>query len=291
MKKTGYLALSFLTAGVAHAAVYDLGTNTTVTFDSSVDTLTNTGGITAWDNTTLKIDDGSNLAGVDFTALGVTTWSAATFNNSPVTNFDGADLSGLQINLIASSNNFRDDSFIGTNFSGATITTAANQPFVSVGGTNLQNANFTGATLNFSHNGAFGFNTYGSDLGGNKLAGADFSNSIWVYTGTSDGDPDAFNLGAGSSTIADKGLAADFSGADFSGVADATTMGEIIANLGLFDTGTAIGAKYDANTVLPTGFTTADLDAAGWQAPIPEPSSTALIGFAGLALLGRRKRS
>lgn len=290
MKKTGYLALSFLTAGVAHAAVFDLGDMSTVTFDSLVDTLTNTTGITALDSSTLIFSDGSNLTGVDLAGLGITSWTGSS-TGAAVTNLTNANLSGITLNF-SGNNSFRDDIWDGANLSGATFNVGNNQPFVSTGNSSFQNTNFSGATFNFTNTtaGAFGFNTFAGSS--DELAGADFTNSIWLFTGTSDGDPDAFNIGPGSTSIATIADAADFSGADFSGVTDAVTIGEIIDNLGLFDGGTAVGAIYDANTVLPTGFTTADLDAAGWQfAAIPEPSSTALLGFAGFALLGRRKRS
>ncbi|MEP4078386.1 PEP-CTERM sorting domain-containing protein [Haloferula sp.] len=288
MKKTGFLALSLLAAGVANAAVYDIGDINTVTFDSSVDTLTNTGGITDWDNSTLNINDGSNMTGVDLAGLGVTSWTSSS-NGGAVTNWTNANLSGIALNFSGGNNQFRDDNWNGANLSGATFTVGNNQPFVSTNNSSFQNTDFSGTTFDFTYTtaGAFGFNAFGGDVGSDKLAGADFSDSVWLFTGTSDGDADAFNIGPGSTSIATKAFAADFSGADFSGVTDADTMGEIVANLGLIDGTTNVGAIYDSNTVLPTGFTTADLDAAGWQT-IPEPSSL-LLGVAGMGLMLRRR--
>jgi len=305
MNTTGNIALRALsllvtgllaTTGVANAGIVDIGTATSVTFDSSMCTLTNTTGITDWNSAaTLSIVEGSDLSNVDFTALGITSWTT-TFTGAAVTTWDGANLSGIELTFNGN-NALRDDSFVGTNFSGATINAGNNQPFVSTNNTNLNNANFSGTTFNFSNPlaGAFGFNAFGADVGSDVLAGADFTNSVWLFTGNSDGDPDAFNIGPGSTSIADSALAADFSGADFSGVTDSVTTGEIIANLGLFDGTTAVGAFFDENTVLPTGFTSADLIAAGWQdlsaSSIPEPTSMALLtAFGGSFLCIRRRR-
>jgi len=257
---TGLLA----TTGVAQTT-HDIATVGTVTFNAG-DSLTNTTGITDWNSAaTLSIVEGSDLSNVDFTALGIASWTT-TFTGPAVTTWDGANLSGITLTFMGN-NPLRDDSFVGTNLSGATINAGNNQPFVSTNFTNLNNANFSGTTFNFSNPlaGAFGFNAFGADVGSDVLAGADFTNSIWLFTGMSDGDADAFNVGPGSTSIADSDLAADFSGADFSGVTDSVTMDEIIANLGLFDGDTAIGAFFDDDTVLPTGFTSADLIAAGWQ--------------------------
>jgi len=260
-------------------------------------TLTNTTGITALDSTTVVFLDGSDFSNVDFTALGITSWDAGnSFISGTTTTFDGANLSGITVSF-SGNNTPRDDSFVGTNFSGATINASGNQPFVSTGGTNLNNANFSGTTFNFTfpNNGAFGFNTFNAgELGGNILAGADFTNSVWNFTGNSDADPDAFNIGPGSTSSADSALAADFSGANFSGVTDSDTTEQIIANLGRFDGTTAVGAFFDENTVLPTGFTSADLIAAGWQdlsaSSIPEPGSMALLTALGGLLCIRRRR-
>ncbi|MEP4078390.1 beta strand repeat-containing protein [Haloferula sp.] len=268
MRATSLTAVSLLTAGVAHATDYDIGDVATVTFLAG-DTLTNTGGITDWDNTTLVINEGSDLSNVDFTALGLTSWTTS-FTTDTVTTWDGANLSGLALTLTGN-NNFFNDSFDGTNFSGATITAPGNQPFVSASGTlDLTNVNFSGTTFNTTGGNTLGFAGYGTTI----MAGADFSNSIWIDTGGSNNR--VFEDGPGSTSTADKDLAADFSGADFSGLTEASAMDNIIDNLGLFDGGTPIGAIYDANTVLPAGYTTAQLDSAGWQnadaGPAPDPN-------------------
>ncbi|CAA6679924.1 MULTISPECIES: PEP-CTERM sorting domain-containing protein [unclassified Lentimonas] len=288
MKKL-YTAFSagLLLAGLAQAAVYDIGTDSTVTYDSSLDTLTNTGPITDgdWTDSTLKINDGSNLSNTDFTALGITSWATGKFSTNggtAVTNFNGANLSGL--GLTFSGNNFGyNDTFVGADFSNSTISNASgnNQFFLF---SDLSYANFSGATININGN----LNTFRDAT----LTGADFSNITWGVA-SSVGFSTFFSGGAGSTSVADKNLAANFSGADLSNLTG-TAATELIANLGKFDGGTAIGAFYDDALIANSGgaFTKTALDAAGWQS-IPEPSSYALLaGLLGMScVMARRRRA
>lgn len=271
--------IGLLVAGVAQAALYDIGTDTTVTFNSG-DTLSNTGSITAWTDSTLKISDGSDLSNVDFTALGITSWTTAKFSFNQATgtaNFDGANLSGL--GLTFSGNNFGyNDTFVGADFSNATIANASgnNQFFLF---SDLSYADFSGATINVNGN----LNSFR----GATLTGADFSDITWGVA-ASVGFAAFFDGGPGSTSVADKDLAVNFSGADLS-LLSGTAKTLMIDKLGTFDGTTAIGAKYDAAMLTASGWTATELDTAGWQA-IPEPATLGLVAAFGGGILFIRRR-
>jgi uncharacterized protein YjbI with pentapeptide repeats len=204
----------------------------------------------------LKLNAGSDLSSVVFTALGITSWASAKFANSAITIWDGANLSGL--NLTFTGNNFGyNDSMVGTDFSGSTIGNGAawNQFFLF---SDLTDANFSGATFNIT--------PYGGTINsfrGATLTGADFKDITWGIA-ASNGAAAFFDGGAGVINAADKDLAADFSGADLS-LITGTAKTNMIANLGGFDGDTPIGAKYDDDMLSASGWSQSELDAAGWQ--------------------------
>lgn len=117
---------------------YDLGMDTSITFDPTVHILTNASSIAEWDSasTYLKLQDGSDLSGIDFTQFGLTSWATTDFNDSSIeTKWDGASLSGLT--LITDGNFGAGDSFTGADFSnvvwGSSTTTASATHFFSGG--------------------------------------------------------------------------------------------------------------------------------------------------------------
>jgi hypothetical protein len=250
----------------------DIRTDATITFDSSEDTLTNTNGITAWGTANLKLSDGSDLSGVDFPAFGITSWTAGTFGTSTETTWDGANLSGL--NLTFTGHNFGyNDSMVGTDFSGSTLTISNyNQPFLFV---DAEGADFSGATLNWTpYDGRVNFFRKDGDSDTRStVRDADFSDITWgVAIGDSGSLHDLFfNVGPGTTSAADKDHAVTFEGADLSRITG-LSKSNMIANLGAFDGDTAIGAKYDQALLDASGWTAAELDAAGWQliASLPE---------------------
>ena len=267
------LSAYLLTAGLARAAVYDIGDSlNNVVFDSSVDTLTNTGGITNWTDATLDFNDGSDLSGVDFTTLGFMSWTSGKFGGGGSTTWDGANLSGLTLTF--NNHNFGyNDSMVGTEFSGATITTTGgNQPFLFV---DAEGAVFSGATLNLTpFNGQVNF--FRKDGDGDtttSIRDADFSDTTW---GFAIGDAGSlhhmlFNVGPGATNAADRAHAVTFEGADLSLITGLSKT-NMISNLGGFDTNevphVAIGAKYDQAMLDASGWTAAELDAVGWQSAV-----------------------
>jgi hypothetical protein len=91
------------------------------------------GSLTAWtDDSGLKISDGSDLSNTDVAGLGITSWETSEFsyNQATVTtNFNGANLSGLELTF--SGNNFGyNDTFVGADFSNSIITATGNQIFL-----------------------------------------------------------------------------------------------------------------------------------------------------------------
>ena len=237
----------------------EISTATTMDFSSDTDVLSNTNGITAWGTSHLILNDGSDLEGVDFTALGITSWTNNSFGSSAVTNFNSANLSGLQLTF--SGHNFGyNDTMVGTNFSGVTLDNDGgyNQFFLF---TDLRYADFSGATLNIYPDGV-SMNAFR----GAQLTGADFTNITWGVStaGATSLVANFFSGGPGSTSAADKHLAVNFEGADLSLiVGDAKT--NMINNLGGFDGSTPIGALYNQSTLDNSGWTSAELDAAGWQ--------------------------
>ena len=63
--------------GSPRAHVLNIGARRTVRFDSSIDSLTNPSGVKVWEASGLTLQDGSDLSGVDLTALGIESWNAA----------------------------------------------------------------------------------------------------------------------------------------------------------------------------------------------------------------------
>ena len=257
MKKTltRTLAICLALAGTtAWATDYDISVNQTVPFNSSADTLTNATPITSWTTSHLKFTDGSDFTGVDFTALGITSWAITWTGSDVSTTWDGANLTNLVISMGGAAHNFgNDDSFVGVNFSGTRINSPSNQPFRDA---NLTDANFSNAEFNFT----FRVNHFAYAT----LTRANFSNAAFVHTTTQTGGGDLFSGGPGTTSVADRADAANFSGADISNFSD-TAWQNILTRLGKFDGPSRIGAFYSATTVLPAGVTVADLDAAGWQ--------------------------
>jgi len=275
------MACAAIATSFSQAAVYDIGTDSTVTFTSS-DSLTNTGPITNWTEAgNLKFNEGSDFTNVDFTTLGHTSWTTNNFGAFATTTWDGANLSGLT--FTHNGHNFGyNDSFVGTDFSGATIGNGAawNQFFLFV---DVTNADFSGATFNVTP-----YNNNLNAFRDSTITGANFSNITWGVA-SSTAATSFFENGAGATSVANKDQAADFSGADMS-LLTGTAKSTFITNLGSTGTGaSAFGAKYDAAMLAASGWSATELDSAGWQA-VPEPSSTALLGLGGLALLLRRRK-
>jgi uncharacterized protein YjbI with pentapeptide repeats len=143
-------------------------------------------------------------------------------------------------------------------FSGSTIYTSGNQPFIKA---DLTRANFSGATLNFTS--YSGMMTAFRDA---KLTGSNFTGVNWGLPtyGLGKKREYFFSGGPGSTSAADKHLAVTFEGADLSKITG-EAKASMIENLGKFDGKTAIGAKYDAATLTKSDWKAAELDTAGWQ--------------------------
>ncbi len=234
---------------------YRIGDNGTITFNAVVDTLKNPKGIKAW--STPKFKDGSNLAGLDFPSLGIKSWSTDTLGESAKTIWDGAKLNGLTLNFTGHNFGYK-DTLRNVNFSGATINTTGNQPFLFV---DLTGADLSGATLNIA-----GFSGRMAAFRNAKLAGADFSNATWGIPtkGLTEKTENFFSGGPGTTSATDKHLAVTFANADLSRITGPAKLA-IIKNLGKFDGATPIGAKYNTVTLTKSGWTTKELNAAGWQ--------------------------
>ena len=132
---------------------YDLGMDSSLTFDPDVHILTNCSDITAWDasSTYLKLQDGSDLSGIDFAALGVDTWSTTAFSNSSlVTSWEDANLDGITLN--ANGNFGAGDNFTGANFSNViwgTATATADPTRFFSGGSGASSAATADDAINF----------------------------------------------------------------------------------------------------------------------------------------------
>ena len=150
------------------------------------------------------------------------------------------------------------DSMKKVNFSGSIINTTGNQAFLF---TDLTGADFSGATLNIA-----GFSGRMTAFRKAVLTGADFSAVTWGLStdGLTEKTEFFFNGGPGSSSAADKHLAVTFAGANLSRITGPART-SMINNLGGFDGKTAIGAKYDQAMLTKSGWTAAELIAAGWQ--------------------------
>lgn len=238
------------------AGVYRIGDNAVVSFRAA-DQLINPRGLKDWRSGKPTLNDGSDLSGIDFPALGIASWSADSFGEPAKTVWDGATLNGLTLKFTG--HNFgRDDSMKKVSFSGASITTTGNQAFLFV---DLTGADFSGATLNIA-----GFGGRMTAFRNAILTRADFSGVTWgISTSGLTGKVEFFfSGGPGSTSAADKHLAVTFEGADLSKITGAAKAA-MIKNLGKFDGGTAIGAKYNKETLTKSGWKAKGLDAAGWQ--------------------------
>jgi len=262
---TGWTQAELITAGWQYTGTnetlaYDLSTSETVTLDLSTEVLTNASGLSTWDATGLQIADGSNLTGLDMGELGVTAWTPTTFTTTEVTRFDGANLSGMTLNLEVHNFGYN-DSFVGADFSNSTINTGDgyNQLFLF---SDLTNADFSGATLDIAASGVR-MNAFREAV----LTGADFSNITWGIStaAATDNLHQFFSGGSGATTRKNRHRAVTFEGADLSLITgDAKT--NMIANLGGFDGSTPIGAKFDAAMLAnSSGWTLSELIDAGWQ--------------------------
>ena len=238
-------------------ATYRIGTVASVTFNAALDTLKNSDRVSKWTPGMLKLKDGSNLSGIDFPALGITSWSADSFGDAEKTIWDGAKLSGLSLNFTGHNFGYN-DSMKKVNCSGSTINTPGNQAFLF---TNLTEADFSGATLNIA-----GFSKRMNAFREAVLTGADFSAVTWGLStaGLTEKTEFFFSGGPGASSVADKHLAVTFEGADLSRITGPAKVA-MIKNLGGFDGKTAIGAKYDQSLLTRSGWTAAERNAAGWQ--------------------------
>lgn len=245
------------------ATTSDISTDATISFAASDDALSNTNGIVDWGVGHLVISDGSNLSNIDFPSLGISSWTIDSFGSLDTATWDGANFSGLS--LICTGHNFGyNDSMVGLDFSGATFTSAMNQPWLLADATD---ADFSGATFNITMFKGERANAFR----GTTLTRADFSGTVWNYnTAGTLTNFELFDGGPGTTSAADKEDAVTFVGADLSTI---TGQGEtaMIANLGAFDGDTAIGAKYDQAMLDASGWTAAELDAAGWQFVPPAP--------------------
>ena len=193
----------------------------------------------------------------DFKAKGKRSWKTDALSEKSKTVWDGADLSGMTLTFVGHNFGYN-DSMKKVDFSGSTINTTGNQPFLFV---DLTGADFSGATLNLA-----GLPGKMNAFREAKLTGADFSEITWTVSteGLTDKTEFFFNGGPGSTSKADKHLAVSFEGADLgriTGVAKAA----MIKHLGKFDGSVAIGAKYNTSTLKNSGWTAAELNAAGWQ--------------------------
>lgn len=241
----------------AKPAAYRIGDGDTVTFNATLDTLKNPRGVKDWKSDRPKFNDGSNLSGLDFPALGITAWSADTFGGGAKTIWDGAKLNGLTLNFTG--HNFgHKDSMKKADFSGSTINTTGNQAFLFA---DLSGADFSDATLNIA-----GFSGRMTAFRDAVLTGADFSGITWGIStdGLTIKTEFFFSGGPGTTSAADKHLAVTFEGADLHHITGAAKSA-MIKNLGKFDGATAIGARYNTATLTQSGWTDRDLDAAGWQ--------------------------
>ncbi|MDC0497502.1 carbohydrate-binding protein [bacterium] len=104
---------------------YELGKLASLTYDPAIHLLTNRSGVVDWDpsGVHLSLLDGSDLSDIDFSALGITSWTTTDFDNPAlVTNWDGANLSGITLH---SDGDFgANDSFTGADFSNVVWGTA-----------------------------------------------------------------------------------------------------------------------------------------------------------------------
>lgn len=237
--------------------VYRIQDDITATFDAKKDSLNNLLRLKQWKLSNLKLNDGSNLSGLNFSALGVSSWKANSFGTSKKTVWDDAKLDG--INLTFGGHNFgHNDSMRNVNFSGSTINTNGNQAFLAV---DLSGADFSNATFNI-----VGFSGRMTAFRDANLRGADFSGVRWgVSTDRLDRKIEFFfSGGPGTSSVKDRHKAVNFEGADLSKITGAAKAA-MMKNLGKFDGKTAIGAKYDQSMLSKSGWAESELKAAGWQ--------------------------
>jgi arylsulfatase A-like enzyme len=200
---------------------------------------------------------GTGSSRVGFPERGATSWAVPSFDDAKKAVWDGENLSGMTLRF--SGNNFGyNDSMKAVDFSGSTIYTTGNQPFLFV---DLTGADFSGATLNLA-----GFEGRMSAFREAKLADADFSSTVWGVStdGLTEKTDFFFNGGPGSTSAADRHRAVTFEGADLSRITGAARAA-MIRHLGKFDGATAIGAQVDQAMLTKSGWSAAELAAAGWQ--------------------------
>lgn len=193
----------------------------------------------------------------DFKKNGTKSWKSNSLSDPTIEVWDNADLS--KMTLTFSGHNFgHNDSMKKVNFSGSTINTTGNQPFLFV---DLTQADFSGATLNLEGPGKK--MTAFRDA---KLTGADFSGITWASSteGLTQKIDFFFSGGPGSSSADDKHLAVTFEDADLSPISG-PAKSAMIRNLGKFDGTTAIGARFNQATLTKSGWQARELQAAGWQ--------------------------
>ena len=120
--------------------------------------------------------------------------------------------------------------------------------------TKWDNTNLDGITI--IAGGAFG--------AGDSFTGANFTNIVWDVPTSSSRTNALFSGGPGTTSAADRDEAIDFSGADLSRISGQARTA-MINNLGGFDGATAIGAKFDSNFLIKSGWNQSEMLAAGWQ--------------------------
>lgn len=241
----------------ANPRVFDIGDDASTTFNATLDKLKNAQGVKKWKPGLLKLDDGSNLSKVDFAALGIKSWNADSFGGNANTIWNGAKLNGLTLKFTG--HNFgHNDSMRKVDFSGSTIVTTGNQAFLNV---DLTGANFSDATLNIA-----GFSGRMTAFRKAILTGADFSGMTWGIStaGLTRKTEFFFSGGPGTHSAEDKHLAVSFEGANLRRITGAAQQA-MIRNLGKFDGKRPIGAKYNQAMITQSGWSAAELDAAGWQ--------------------------
>ncbi|MGJ8653632.1 MAG: carbohydrate-binding protein [Opitutaceae bacterium] len=129
---------------------YDLGMDQSLTYDPTIHELKNYCMITALDanSTYLQLLDGSDFSNLDFTELGITSWTTNDFGSATATTWDGANLNG--ITLYAGGDFGNGDSYVGADFSNVTWGTATSTADLFNGGSGATSAATAANAINFS---------------------------------------------------------------------------------------------------------------------------------------------